>query len=359
VTVLLAVLLAFSFLMSIPPAVAAPFTGGVSPTIYGLRADLNGSGTVNGADDSNAFYGDTSIIDGMLDCDTWGATANAGTGGDGAITAGDDCTLVGYDGTVDGVTIAVVDGQFATANAVPIADGTALPVTYNDAAPANPSVAASDFGWSTIGGRVDANGNGAIDADDCSFGLIGASVDAGFGDPTDGVDILASGLCGFAGVIDPTLDGLVDLNNDEAITVADTCTGCFFGRDVASGFVDMPGGGGGGGGGGGTPSPTPPPTVVTHERTTPLTLEHHIVASGMLTVADGTMECASHVSVRLQRRISGDWRTVKSTMTDANGAFSVHLRDRVGRYRARVPRTTLASGDICARTTSPPVWHRH
>lgn len=99
---------------------------------------------------------------------------------------------------------------------------------------------------------------------------------------------------------------------------------------------------------------------MTHERaTTPLTLEHHVVAAGMVTVTDGTMECAANVPVRIQRRISGRWRTVKSTMTDANGAFSVHIRDRIGKYRARVPKMTLASGDVCARTTSAPVWHRH
>ena len=53
------------------PAAAQPFTGAFSPTIIGERADLNGDGVVNGADDSNAFYGDTSIIDGMLDCSLW------------------------------------------------------------------------------------------------------------------------------------------------------------------------------------------------------------------------------------------------------------------------------------------------
>jgi hypothetical protein len=46
-------------------------------------------------------------------------------------------------------------------------------------------------------------------------------------------------------------------------------------------------------------------------------------------------------------------------MEDGNGAYRVHLRDRVGKYRAKVPRTTFASSDICAGTTSPSVWNRH
>jgi Ca2+-binding RTX toxin-like protein len=214
------------------------FSGGLAPTVYGSLADLNGDAVVNGADDSNEFYGSTSIIDGALDCDAW-ATANDGTAGDLSIDASDDCTLVGYDGTPDGVTIAVVNGEFTTADGAAISDGQRLPRVFNAAAPDDPSVLASDFAWSTINGRVDANGDETIDGQDCHFGLIGETADAGLGDATDGADVLASDLgCGFAGVIAPALNGLVDLNSDEDITGADTCLdGCFFGRDVVKGVV--------------------------------------------------------------------------------------------------------------------------
>jgi hypothetical protein len=86
---------------------AGPLTGGFSPTVINGGADLNGDGAVTGRDDANEFYGSTSIIDGKLDCDAWGATANQGDAGDLAITGADDCSLVGYDGTVFGVTINV------------------------------------------------------------------------------------------------------------------------------------------------------------------------------------------------------------------------------------------------------------
>jgi Ca2+-binding RTX toxin-like protein len=220
------------------PAIAASRTGGFSPKVFGSLADLNGDRVVNGADDSNAFYGDTSIIDGALDCNAWTAE-NDGTAGNGTIDASDDCTLIGYDGSVDGVTIAVVDGAFATADGVPIADGSFLPTVFNATTPDDPSVAAADFAWSTQNGRVDSNGNGSIDANDCTFGLIGQAVDLGLGDATDGADILGSdGSCGFAGTIDPSLDGFVDLNSDEGITTADTCLdGCFFGHDLVRGLV--------------------------------------------------------------------------------------------------------------------------
>jgi hypothetical protein len=204
-----------------PTIIASSFSGGFSPTIVGNLADLNGDGVGNGADDSNAFYGDTSIIDGALDCDTWGATPNAGTAGDGTIGVADDCTLIGYDGTADGVTITVTGGAFQTANGP-------LPTVFNAADPDNPSVVAADFAWSTIDGRVDSNGNGTIDPDDCHFGIIGDA------------DILGSDPgCGFAVTPDPSLDGLVDLNGDGDITAADTCLdGCFFGHDVFDGRVD-------------------------------------------------------------------------------------------------------------------------
>ncbi|HEX6400603.1 MAG TPA: hypothetical protein VF108_09080, partial [Actinomycetota bacterium] len=132
-------------------ASAAAYTGGFSPTIIGQLADLNGDGVVNGRDDSNRLYGDTHIIDGGLDCNAWGATPNAGTIGDGAITGADDCTLVGVDGTPDGVTIAVVNGEFQVNGP--------LPFVFNAADRDNPDVGASDFAWSAIGGRVDANGD--------------------------------------------------------------------------------------------------------------------------------------------------------------------------------------------------------
>lgn len=219
-----------------PTSPANAFSGTFGPTIINGGADLNGDGLVNGRDDSNAFFGDTSIIDGQLDCNNW-STDNDGTAGDLAITNADDCTLIGYDGTPNGVTINVVDGEFQFPNG-------ALPTVFNAADPDNPGVLESDFAWSAIDGRVDSSGNEIINSADCHFGLIGETVDAGLGDATDGADILANNQaetnpCGF-GVVggpDPAFNGLVDLNSDMTITAADSCENCFFGLDLAEGFV--------------------------------------------------------------------------------------------------------------------------
>ena len=88
---------------------------------------------------------------------------------------------------------------------------------------------------------MDSDGNGLIDGDDCHFGLIGQQDDPGFGDPTDGADILGNpgaNECGFVTPPNPADNGLVDLNSDTVITSADSCTnGCFFGHDVTMGRV--------------------------------------------------------------------------------------------------------------------------
>lgn len=203
------------------PVAAAAYTGGFSPTIIDGKADLNGDGVVNGSDDANAFYGDTSIIDGMLDCDAWGPIANDGSAGSGTIDASDDCALVGYDGTTDGVTIWVENGIFQ------VEDGP-LPTVFNAEDPDNSDIGDSDFAWSTIDGRVDSNGNETIDGEDCAVGLAGADVLS-----NDGTN-----PCGFATAPNTANNGLVDLNGDQEITSADTCSdGCFFGHDILLGKV--------------------------------------------------------------------------------------------------------------------------
>ena len=211
-------------LLAAQRAHAGALTGGFSPTIVGGGADVNGDGVVDTGDDANAFYGDTSIIGGKLDCDAWGVNANDGSAGDGAIDTADDCSLVGYDGTPDGVTIDVANGVFLVGNGP-------LPTVFNAANPDNPSIADSDFAWSAIDGRVDSNGNEAIDSDDCHVAVV------------PGVDVLSndganSNPCGFATGRNTADNGLLDFNNDQDIGAADSCAdGCFFGHDVVLGKV--------------------------------------------------------------------------------------------------------------------------
>jgi hypothetical protein len=192
--------------------------GLLSPTMCGGLIDLNGDCASNvdpTADNSTAFYGDTNIVGGKLDCNNWAST-NDGAAGDGVINSSDNCTLLGWNGSSN-VTITV------TAGVPNVTDGTALPAIFpNPATPSDHSVSGSSFAWSDLHGRVDTNGSGTITADDCSNNVVNSYAVLGAN-------------CGNSV---PYGNGLVDLNGDGAITPADSCTtGCFLGHNVSSGFV--------------------------------------------------------------------------------------------------------------------------
>jgi hypothetical protein len=97
-----------------------------------------------------------------------------------------------------------------------------------------------------------------------------------------------------------------------------------------------------------------------HSRSITLSLRKHLVARGMVSVGDAFTACAASVPVKIQRRVSGHWKTVGSTTTTSTGAYKKRIRDRAGRYRARATRVSLNSGaDICSRATSPVRRHTH
>ena len=83
------------------------------------------------------------------------------------------------------------------------------------------------------------------------------------------------------------------------------------------------------------------------------------MARGRVSVGDGFTDCASVVPVKIQGRVSGHWETVGSTTTTDTGAYKKRIRDRVGKYRARAPKVSSSSGEICLRATSPVRRHTH
>jgi hypothetical protein len=107
----------------------------------------------------------------------------------------------------------------------------------------------------------------------------------------------------------------------------------------------------------------PPPESdcfpVEHTRSMTLSLRRHLVARGKVSVGDGFTDCVASVPVKIQRRVSGRWKTVGRTTTTDTGAYKKRIRDRVGRYRARARNVALNDGaDICLRATSPVRRHR-
>ncbi|MGH2651550.1 MAG: IPT/TIG domain-containing protein [Actinomycetota bacterium] len=97
------------------------------------------------------------------------------------------------------------------------------------------------------------------------------------------------------------------------------------------------------------------PFTIKHRRRVTLALSGSLRASGIVRVLDGTAACIDEVAVRIQRFVSGSWRTVGTTVTDELGSYFVRVANREGRHRARAPRFILDNGDVCARSTSPAV----
>jgi len=96
------------------------------------------------------------------------------------------------------------------------------------------------------------------------------------------------------------------------------------------------------------------PPVAEHPRSVMLRLRRHLVARGKVTLGDGFTDCAARVPVKIQRRVSGDWRTVGKTTTTDTGAYKKRIGDRAGRYRAKAPKVILNFfADFCLSATSP------
>jgi hypothetical protein len=95
------------------------------------------------------------------------------------------------------------------------------------------------------------------------------------------------------------------------------------------------------------------PPVAEHPRSVTLRLRRHLVARGKVSAGDGFTDCATRVPVKIQRRVSGDWRTVGVTTTTDNGAYKKRIGDRAGRYRAKAPKFTVWPTDFCLAATSP------
>jgi len=198
------------------PTSGGGFSGVLAVNVIGGKLDLNGDGVVNGMDDSNSLFGNTNVIDGMLDCN-----AGAGTSGDNVINASDNCVLT--HATMGSIT--VTSGVFVLANG---------PLTLDFTSP--------NVRWATINGLVDSDGSGSITSNDCTRGLIGLANDSGMGaDAADAVNVLGSNgsidPCRGTAFTDMTANGKVDINNSNTIDASDSCAACFFGRQVISGVV--------------------------------------------------------------------------------------------------------------------------
>jgi hypothetical protein len=95
-----------------------------------------------------------------------------------------------------------------------------------------------------------------------------------------------------------------------------------------------------------------------HSRSITLRLKGALTAKGRVSVADDTAACSDNVQVKIQRRQSGKWKTIKITNTDTVGKYAKKIRNRSGKYRALATKVTLENGDVCLKAVSNRVRYR-
>lgn len=92
--------------------------------------------------------------------------------------------------------------------------------------------------------------------------------------------------------------------------------------------------------------------VVTHASKVSLKLSGRLVAAGSVAVADGEAACVGGRTVVIERRVSGKWKNVGQDKTGDSGSYREKLKNKPGKYRARVKKSTLANSDVCLRDVS-------
>jgi len=88
-------------------------------------------------------------------------------------------------------------------------------------------------------------------------------------------------------------------------------------------------------------------------RSVTLRLVSSLVARGAVTPDDEFTVCAASVSVKIQRRVAGEWETVRTTTTSPTGSYEIRIPDKAGRYRATAPKFPSGVLTPCARVISP------
>jgi IPT/TIG domain len=94
-------------------------------------------------------------------------------------------------------------------------------------------------------------------------------------------------------------------------------------------------------------------TLIATSRSVTLRLTRSLVARGVVSADDGFTACAVGVPVKIQRRVEGEWKTVRITSTTSTGAYRKRIPDKAGRYRATAPKILLGAAYFCLRAISP------
>jgi hypothetical protein len=98
--------------------------------------------------------------------------------------------------------------------------------------------------------------------------------------------------------------------------------------------------------------PEPHCDPVPHSRSVTLRLVGSLVARGVVG-DDVSTVCAAGVPVKIQRRVAGEWTTVRTSTTSPTGSFRRRIPDKAGWYRAMAPTFPSGVPTLCSRAISP------
>jgi len=93
-------------------------------------------------------------------------------------------------------------------------------------------------------------------------------------------------------------------------------------------------------------------------RSVTLRVVRSLVARGVVSSDNGFTACAASVPVKIQRRVAGEWKTVRTTTTSPTGSYKRRIPDKAGRYRAKARKIFVSYGFVppsCLRAISPTV----
>jgi IPT/TIG domain len=109
------------------------------------------------------------------------------------------------------------------------------------------------------------------------------------------------------------------------------------------------------------PPDCPEPGGNEHARTVTLKLRKHLVAKGKVTADPELAECIAGVTVKIQRKKGGAWKSVGTATTNDAGSYKKRIKDKPGKYRARIGKLSIGDPvtDTCLGDKSPVVRHSH
>jgi IPT/TIG domain len=107
------------------------------------------------------------------------------------------------------------------------------------------------------------------------------------------------------------------------------------------------------------PPPDCPAGPLGHARAISLKLVKKLIAKGKVTSTEDPAftDCVASVPVKIQRKVSGKWKTIAKTTTSDTGAYKRKIKNKKGKYRSIAVKITVPTDELCLKAKSPVRTH--